>query len=116
MFEPAMQEEVVRRLELAGEMRTGLEQGEFAVFYQPLVRLSDGAITGFEALVRWNHPRRGLVVPDEFISTAEESGQIIALGQAVLEQACRQASVWQDAAPDGLRTHHERERLGPTVP
>jgi diguanylate cyclase (GGDEF)-like protein/PAS domain S-box-containing protein len=100
-FAPAMQEAVIRRLELAGEMRRALELGEFAVHYQPVVLLSDESITGFEALVRWNHPRRGLVAPREFIPEAEETGQIIAIGRLVLEQACRQASLWQDTCLEG---------------
>ncbi len=100
-FAPVMQEAVVRRLELAGEMRKALELGEFAVHYQPVVRLRDESILGFEALVRWNHPSRGLVLPGEFISEAEENGQIIAIGRLVLEQACQQASAWQDTGPEG---------------
>jgi EAL domain-containing protein (putative c-di-GMP-specific phosphodiesterase class I) len=100
-FAPVMQEAVVRRLEMAGEMRQALELGEFAVHYQPVVQLSDESITGFEALVRWNHPRRGLVAPREFIPEAEENGQIIAIGRLVLEQACRQASVWRDTCLAG---------------
>lgn len=100
-FAPVMQEANVRRLEMAEEMRKALELGEFAVHYQPVVLLSDESITGFEALVRWNHPRRGLVAPRDFIPEAEENGQIIAIGRLVLEQACRQASVWRETCLEG---------------
>ena len=105
LYAPAMHAAAVQRLELAGEIRRALELGEFAVHYQPEVRLRDGSISGFEALVRWNHPRRGLVLPAEFIPAAEETGQIIAIGGIVLDEACRQARAWQDDyAEDPART------------
>jgi diguanylate cyclase (GGDEF)-like protein/PAS domain S-box-containing protein len=100
-FAPRMQEAVAERLELAEHMRKGLERGEFVVHYQPVVRLSDAAVTGFEALVRWHHPRRGLVMPGEFIAEAEDNGQIIAIGRVVLEEACRTARRWHDSWTDG---------------
>ncbi|MDH4335004.1 MAG: diguanylate cyclase, partial [Chloroflexota bacterium] len=75
-FAPAMHAAAVERLELAGEMRRALDLGEYTVHYQPAVRLSDGMIVGFEALVRWRHPERGLILPAEFIPAAEETGHI----------------------------------------
>ena len=101
-YAPAMHAAAAQRLELTGEIRRGLERGEFAVHYQPTVRLSDGTICGFEALVRWHHPRRGLVPPGMFIPAAEETGQIIPLGRFVLDEACRQARAWQDVGPEEL--------------
>jgi diguanylate cyclase (GGDEF)-like protein/PAS domain S-box-containing protein len=97
IFAPVMAEAAVKRLELAGAMRQALELGQFTLHYQPLVRLSDESVTGFEALLRWNHPQRGLVAPGEFIPEAEATGQIIAIGRIVLEQACRQAKLLEDA-------------------
>jgi EAL domain-containing protein (putative c-di-GMP-specific phosphodiesterase class I) len=99
----------------------GLERNEFALHYQPSIRLSDGAIAGFEVLLRWNHPVHGLVAPLEFISLAEESGQISKLGRWVLEQACRQLRAWQQAFPtDPARTMSvnvsARQLLEPTFP
>ncbi len=98
-YVPAMHAAAVRHLELTGEIRRGLERGQFLVHYQPTVRLGDGSISGFEALVRWHHPRLGLVPPGVFIRTAEETGQIIAIGRFVIDQACRQARAWQDLYP-----------------
>jgi diguanylate cyclase (GGDEF)-like protein/PAS domain S-box-containing protein len=99
VYEPSMHAAAVLRLELDAEIRRGLAFGEFETYFQPIVSLRDGRISGFEALVRWNHPRRGLVLPAEFIPTAEETGQIVELGRMVLVQACQQARAWHDAFP-----------------
>jgi diguanylate cyclase (GGDEF)-like protein/PAS domain S-box-containing protein len=98
-YVPAMHAASVRRLEVIAEIRLALERGELSVHYQPTVRLQDGSIAGFEALVRWRHPRHGLVLPGEFIPAAEETGQIIAIGRFVLEEACQQARAWSDLHP-----------------
>ncbi|MGW1082596.1 putative bifunctional diguanylate cyclase/phosphodiesterase [Kitasatospora sp. NPDC002522] len=79
---------------LATALRPAVERGEFTVEYQPLVGLTDGAVRGAEALVRWRHPRYGLLSPDRFIPLAEESGAIVPLGKWVLEESCRQARHW----------------------
>jgi EAL domain-containing protein (putative c-di-GMP-specific phosphodiesterase class I) len=80
--------------ELEGDMRRGFGRGEFELFYQPKVRLSDGLMIGSEALLRWNHPQLGMVLPDKFISIAEDSGLIVDLGARVLQESCRVASEW----------------------
>ena len=84
-------------LTLEAEMRRGLQAGEFEVHYQPVVSLADGRTTSVEALLRWNHPTRGVVSPVDFIPVAEDSGVIVPLGRWVLHQACAQAVAWQGA-------------------
>lgn len=87
----------INRLTLETSLRRALENNEFVLHYQPQLDLRDGRITGFEALLRWQHPERGLLSPGEFISVAEQSGQIIGIGTWVLAEACRQARSWQQA-------------------
>jgi EAL domain-containing protein (putative c-di-GMP-specific phosphodiesterase class I) len=77
------------------ELEHALESGELEVHYQPIVELGSGRITGLEALVRWRHPSRGLVLPSEFVPLAEQTGQVLALGGWVLAEACRQAAAWR---------------------
>src|SRR6185436_10826405 len=83
VFDAAMRAHVMGLLELESELRRAVERCEFQVHYQPVVRLDNGMLQGFEALVRWQHPRRGLVRPDQFIAVAEETGLIVPLGHWV---------------------------------
>jgi EAL domain-containing protein (putative c-di-GMP-specific phosphodiesterase class I) len=84
------------RVDLEAALRRALERSELEVFYQPVVAVGDGAIVGSEALVRWNHPERGLLAPAHFIGLAEETGLILPLGRFVLEEACRRVRSWRD--------------------
>ena len=98
VFDPVMHRRAHARMELETDLRWAMEREEFRVFYQPIVSLEDGTITGVEALVRWEHPRRGLLEPPEFLSVAEETGMIIPLGSWVLEHSCRQMREWHEAS------------------
>jgi diguanylate cyclase (GGDEF)-like protein len=93
-FEPAMDARVQTRRRLETDLRKALAADEFELFYQPIVSLARNRVAGFEALIRWNHPERGLVSPVEFIPTAEEMGLIVPIGEWVLRRACQEASRW----------------------
>jgi diguanylate cyclase (GGDEF)-like protein/PAS domain S-box-containing protein len=95
VFDADMRASVMARLQLETDMRRALERNEFRNFYQPIVALDSGHVVGFEALVRWQHPTRGMIGPEEFIFVAEETGLIRDLGWWSLREACRQMSTWR---------------------
>jgi diguanylate cyclase (GGDEF)-like protein/PAS domain S-box-containing protein len=99
LFEPAMHEGVIARLELRADLQQAVANGQLELYYQPVVRLSDGTVSGVEALLRWNHPERGMVGPDVFIPLAEEMGLIVEMGRWVLNEGCRRAVEIQKVAP-----------------
>ncbi len=96
VFDETMLAAATERLSVENDLRRGIAQGQLRLYYQPIVHIDTGAIAGFEALVRWQHPERGMLPPVEFITTAEETGLIVPLGRYVLEEACRQAATWAD--------------------
>ncbi len=100
VFSTAMRTRAISLLRLETDLRRAVEQGEFAVYYQPVVWVASGRVSGFEALLRWQHPERGLVAPGNFIPLAEETGLIFPIGLFVLREACRQAALWRYRFPD----------------
>lgn len=99
IFDQTMHEEVRNRLHIEREMRQALEQEEFCLYYQPIINLNNGSLSGFESLIRWQHPIRGLVSPVEFIPIAEENNLILPLGRWILHESCRQMRAWQKENP-----------------
>ncbi|KAF0207902.1 MAG: bifunctional diguanylate cyclase/phosphodiesterase [Actinomycetota bacterium] len=97
IFDESLQHEAERYSRTEADLRRGLEQGEFALYYQPIVTIPGGDMTAVEALLRWNHPTDGLLAPGAFISVAEDSGLIVPMGDWVIHEACRQVRVWREA-------------------
>jgi diguanylate cyclase (GGDEF)-like protein/PAS domain S-box-containing protein len=96
VFDETMLADASERLSVENDLRRGIVEGQLRLYYQPIVHIDTGAIAGFEALVRWQHPVRGLLGPVEFIPTAEQTGLIVPLGRFVLAEACLQAASWAD--------------------
>ncbi|GAB6051305.1 hypothetical protein JCM17960_01250 [Magnetospira thiophila] len=100
VFEKGMHVRAVTQLELESDLRRALERHEFTLNYQPVISLTSGRITKFEALLRWNHPERGFISPADFVPIAEDTGLIVPIGREVLDVACHQMKAWRDRFPD----------------
>jgi EAL domain-containing protein (putative c-di-GMP-specific phosphodiesterase class I) len=99
MFDEAMHTRAVNRLKLEAELRQAIAQDQFRLYYQPIVQLRSGRITGIEALLRWQHPGQGLISPDKFIAAAEDTGLLLATGHWVIREACQQLQRWMRESP-----------------
>lgn len=99
IFDQEMYYQALKTLQIESELRKALENQDFLLYYQPIITLADGHLSGFEALVRWKHSERGIVLPQEFISVAEETGLIVPLGEWVLRESCRQLQKWKSIYP-----------------
>ncbi|MFG0214023.1 EAL domain-containing protein [Brevibacillus porteri] len=95
-FDPTMEAKSLERILMENEMRKAIEQEQFQIYYQPKIDIVTGSMTGMEALVRWVHPELGIIPPNRFIPIAEETGMILALGEWILKQACKQNKIWHD--------------------
>jgi diguanylate cyclase (GGDEF)-like protein/PAS domain S-box-containing protein len=104
LFDTAMRDNAVRAMRIEQELQRALEQGELRLYYQPGVDLATGQVVGAEALVRWEHPQRGLIMPDRFLGVAEETGLIVPLGMWVMSETCRHLAEWQ-SRPETAHLH-----------
>lgn len=115
LFDQTMREKAQYRLRLEGDLREAIEQDQFILYYQPIVSLESGQLEGLEALVRWEHPERGLISPDDFIPVAEETGLISSIGKWALNEACRQFAEWRKTfgnnAPCFMHVNVSRRQL-----
>ena len=102
IFEPEMNAEARQHLKLESDLRRALEQDQFVLYYQPKIDLVNGTVAGMEALVRWQHPERGLLSPNEFLQAAENSDLILALGRWTIEEACHQTRTWHEQYPSNI--------------
>jgi diguanylate cyclase (GGDEF)-like protein len=105
VFDQAMYDQTIHLSQLETNLRSALEHQDFVLYYQPIVSLENSKLVGFEALVRWQHPQKGLIAPGEFIAIAEDTGLIIPLGEWVLHRACQQLYAWQSELPAASSLH-----------
>jgi diguanylate cyclase (GGDEF)-like protein len=103
LYDPSMNAQALQRLQMEVQLRRALERDEFVLYYQPRVTAATGRIVGAEALIRWQHPERGLLAPGEFIPLAEDTGLVIPIGEWVIEAACRQIAAWQAQGQEPVR-------------
>ena len=111
LFDGHMHEQAMERLSVEAGMRRALERDELVLYYQPIVSLETGAIGGVEALIRWNHPERGLLMPADFLAVAEESGLIVPISEWVLRSACEQAAQWKHLQPMRISVNMPPQQL-----
>jgi len=102
-FDKNMRDKVVKRVSVGNELRQALEGNQFEMYYQPFINLKEAKVSGFEALIRWNHPEKGIIMPDEFIPIAEETGLIFTITRKVLKMGCQQIKAWQDLGFDDIK-------------
>ena len=102
-FDQAMRDKVLKRVNIGNELRQAIENDQFEAYYQPFTNLNKGRITGFEALIRWNHPQKGMIQPDEFIPVAEETGLIFSITKKMLMTVCCQLKKWHDMGLDDIK-------------
>lgn len=100
IFNLSMREKIIKRVELEADLRQAIDKNQFAIFYQPIYKLENSQLVGFEALVRWHHPKRGFIQPAEFIPFAQESGVIITIDEWMLKQSTQQISLWKEKIPE----------------
>ncbi len=120
IFDEAMHQQALSRLQLETDFRLALERSEFRLHYQPIIELATGRMVGVEALVRWRHPQRGLLLPGDFLGVAEETGLILDMDAWVLSEACRQLAQWRERFPDQAQLTmnvnvDERQMLSPEI-
>lgn len=96
IFDSTMHEKAMSILRIESDLRQALEEGQFDVYYQPIVEISEETVSGFEALIRWNHPKLGVLIPDDFLEVAVESRLIVPIGRWVVTEACRQMQTWKE--------------------
>lgn len=105
VFDREMYAQTIHLSQIETDLRLALERKEFILYYQPIISLQTGRVNGFEALLRWQHPNKGLILPGDFIATAEDTGLIVPIGEWVLREACQQLSIWLEKFPDASSLH-----------